>query len=75
MNLFRIEISGEIPEGDHDMGPHAHVAASPAVAELVKLLTTAGLGNVTRHIRVVRQKAVVATPPPKLTAVPPNEAA
>ena len=65
--LFQILITGEIPEGDRDMGAHAHVAAVPSVAALVKTLGEMGMIHVEKHIRVIRQnKPATAVPTAKL---------
>lgn len=59
--MFRIEIVGDLPDADPDLGAHAHVAAVRPVAELVKTLTDMGVLNLTKHIRVLKVKAPANT--------------
>lgn len=58
---FRIEITGEIPDGDSDMGAHVHVAAVKPVLDLMQTLQDMGLRNVVKEIRLIRIKAPNAT--------------
>lgn len=61
--IFKIEITGEIPNDDHDMDAEAKVATKAPAHAIVEQLQSMGMKNVSQHRRTVRQKAGDKTTP------------
>lgn len=64
--IIEITITAEVPDGSHDLGHEAIVAAKEPAAALVTKLTELGLANIQQTRRMINRKA-----PKKVEAAPP----
>lgn len=61
--IVEITITAEVPDGAHDLGHEAIVAAKEPAAALVTKLTELGLSNIQQTRRMIKRKAAkVASP-------------
>lgn len=61
--IIEITITAEVPDGAHDLGHEAIVAAKEPAAALVTKLTELGLANVQQTRRIKRKAAKVEAAP------------
>jgi ferritin-like protein len=61
--LFKIEITAEIPDDDHDIDAEAKVATKAPAHAIVEMLEKMGMTNCRQHRRTIRQKAEKAPAP------------
>lgn len=55
--IIEITITAEVPDGGHDLGHEAIVAAKEPAAALVTKLTELGLTNIQQTRRMIKRKA------------------
>lgn len=61
--IIEITITAEIPDGAHDLGHEAIVAAKEPAAALVTKLTELGLSNIQQTRRMIKRKAAKVAAP------------
>jgi hypothetical protein len=62
--LIEVTITAEVPDGSHDLGHEAIVAAKEPAQALVTKLTELGLTNIKQTRRMIKRKAAKADTAP-----------